>query len=62
MGSQKHTWRHGISDNIAGQGKVGEAKAKLVMEKLVMEKLAAKKVRKPRALRVPLAVESLWRT
>ena len=35
MGSQKHTWRHGISDNIAGQGKVGEAKAKLVMEKLL---------------------------
>ena len=37
MGSQKHTWRHGISDNIAGQGKVGEAKAKLVMEKLLMK-------------------------
>jgi hypothetical protein len=26
MGSQKHVWRHGISDDIAGRGAAGEAK------------------------------------
>jgi hypothetical protein len=35
MGSHKHIWRHGISDDIAGKGAAGEAKAKAIMHRLL---------------------------
>jgi len=35
MGSQKHVWKHGISDDITGRGAAGQDKAKAIMEKLL---------------------------
>jgi hypothetical protein len=59
MSSQKHVWRHGISDDIAGKGQTGKAKAKAIINKLLTKCGIAMDVEK-RSARVRAQSASSW--